>query len=587
MDNFNCYFDDRVKRPVDQAFIDFAATISTLDIEKPSLVKLTDLLKQIVFFLRLKDNPPAENKTLFLTQNEMANLDNDSTTELDSENEDSSINKPSTTRNNTQFRKEEINRDGNSNKTSKRKTHKPNKLKTVIINTEPIDKQNIDTPPHDPSEPSSSSAHTDLIEDTCIPQNANKNDTEISSIEATTLCQVSEQYKQTQSQPEFQGEELHDQSEMSSSEPLPPTQDIAADTNTDNNTGATFQQPRKTTCRTPIYIDDDKINWKYVNQQLALNKIEGFTATHKGKNKFQIKATSDEQHRHITKLLTLNNIAYYSFVLPSDKKVKVIIRSLPVDTDIDDLKDALLVNSFPVESVSQLTRRRDGNVTKLPLFLVTLSRTDKGRDIHNLKCIMNLKITVESYKGRGGVTMCHNCQQYFHSQIGCRKPSRCVKCAGNHHTKQCTHVGDPKCANCGDKHTANWIGCPMRPSEPANRGNPRPSNNTQTIPQVNNTQGRVYTNSTITDTTNAWHKPPNITNVIRQDSSSFQTVNQELHIPQIDKLEENNTKNEAKILHEELSGLVKWIKESGLIDLLREFKNSQPNKPTFNNNHVQ
>lgn len=59
------------------------------------------------------------------------------------------------------------------------------------------------------------------------------------------------------------------------------------------------------------------------------------------------------------------------------------------------------------------------------------------------------------------IVQCKTCQGFNHVKNNCHKAARCVKCAGHHYTKNCTkdHSTTPKCANCGEGHTANYRGC--------------------------------------------------------------------------------------------------------------------------------
>lgn len=61
-----------------------------------------------------------------------------------------------------------------------------------------------------------------------------------------------------------------------------------------------------------------------------------------------------------------------------------------------------------------------------------------------------------------GIPQCINCQQLGHTKNFCNKQARCVKCAGNHHTKDCRKERNstPTCVLCSQKgHTANYKGC--------------------------------------------------------------------------------------------------------------------------------
>ena len=50
------------------------------------------------------------------------------------------------------------------------------------------------------------------------------------------------------------------------------------------------------------------------------------------------------------------------------------------------------------------------------------------------------------------------CQQYGHTKSYCNRPFSCVKCGGNHNSKECTKRKDTPatCALCGGNHPANY-----------------------------------------------------------------------------------------------------------------------------------
>lgn len=51
---------------------------------------------------------------------------------------------------------------------------------------------------------------------------------------------------------------------------------------------------------------------------------------------------------------------------------------------------------------------------------------------------------------------------FGHSSSNCGHSPRCVKCGGDHTTRDCTKPKEEKakCCNCGGEHTANYRGCP-------------------------------------------------------------------------------------------------------------------------------
>ena len=59
------------------------------------------------------------------------------------------------------------------------------------------------------------------------------------------------------------------------------------------------------------------------------------------------------------------------------------------------------------------------------------------------------------------IVQCKRCQRYGHMQKYCNHKFRCVKCAGNHPTDQCTKSPETpaKSIHCQGEHPANYKGC--------------------------------------------------------------------------------------------------------------------------------
>jgi hypothetical protein len=84
-----------------------------------------------------------------------------------------------------------------------------------------------------------------------------------------------------------------------------------------------------------------------------------------------------------------HNLSYYSFYPKSEKPMKAVIRHLTNNTPAEDISDGLVSLGFNVISVKQMsaTRRSPsyGSTTiNLPLFLITLPRTTKYKEIFRL-----------------------------------------------------------------------------------------------------------------------------------------------------------------------------------------------------------
>jgi hypothetical protein len=68
---------------------------------------------------------------------------------------------------------------------------------------------------------------------------------------------------------------------------------------------------------------------------------------------------------------------------------------------------------FDTIIVKQMTTTRqsasqDPELYNLPLFLITLPRTEKSQDIFKLTGLYHISIKVEAYRNQKGLTQCYN-----------------------------------------------------------------------------------------------------------------------------------------------------------------------------------
>ena len=168
-------------------------------------------------------------------------------------------------------------------------------------------------------------------------------------------------------------------------------------------------------------------------------------------------------YRALQAKLNDSDINYYVFKDPEyNPPIKVVVRNLPINSSVDEIKSELIDISFPVTNVSQMHSYKNKVKAAIPLFLITLENNEKGREIINLDSLLYYKIRIEKYARNPQTTQCFKCQKFDHVSNNCHIDPRCVKCAGPHKTSECQKERsvDASCANCGGKHTANYRGCP-------------------------------------------------------------------------------------------------------------------------------
>ncbi|GBP73427.1 Nucleic-acid-binding protein from transposon X-element [Eumeta japonica] len=207
-------------------------------------------------------------------------------------------------------------------------------------------------------------------------------------------------------------------------------------------------------------------NFVKISADCTRLRINYSKAMRVAEDKIKITVPDVETFRSLNKYLIENQVQFHTYALDEERKLKVVIRGVPEDIDLDDIKADLVNQGFPILAVYRITRR-DGSSTGL--VLAVLPKTEEARAIsRNLSKVCGLSgIRVEAPHKRGVPSQCHRCQRYGHASANCHVQPRCVKCLVPHWTSECPlskASGDkPACVNCGQEHTANYGGCPKAP----------------------------------------------------------------------------------------------------------------------------
>ncbi|GFV38757.1 RNA-directed DNA polymerase from mobile element jockey [Trichonephila clavipes] len=124
---------------------------------------------------------------------------------------------------------------------------------------------------------------------------------------------------------------------------------------------------------------------------------------------------------------------------------------------------SLAGKNITVNECHIMTSKKTGK--DMPLFLITMDKTEENKAAYHVTEIGYMKVTIESLRPKYGPPQCFRCQGFFHSSRFCTRTPRCVKCAGNHLAKECTKPIDqkPKCCLCEGEHPASFLGCPRNP----------------------------------------------------------------------------------------------------------------------------
>lgn len=172
---------------------------------------------------------------------------------------------------------------------------------------------------------------------------------------------------------------------------------------------------------------------------------------------------STDAHRKLTTLLDENDIGYVLIPNINDRPLKIVIKGLPINTPHEDIEEELINNKMRPRKINQL--RRSSDLAPLPIFQVHLDKTENVEDVYDITELCCVQVVVEPYLARSKPLQCYNCQGWNHGSSNCHCKPKCVKCAGEHPTRECKKPlnSKTKCANCGGAHTANYSGCPKAP----------------------------------------------------------------------------------------------------------------------------
>lgn len=167
-----------------------------------------------------------------------------------------------------------------------------------------------------------------------------------------------------------------------------------------------------------------------------------------------------ESYKIIVAELDKKKTEFYTYKPKTERGFKVIMRGMHPSTDTEMIKEELLSLGHEVTHVWNI-KNKSRNIS-YPLFEIEMKTNSNNKDIYSVKNLMYCKVSFEPPKPKKSPPQCSNCQQYGHTKSFCRRPPKCIKCAGSHPSKLCERQqwGDQvKCVLCSGNHPANYKGC--------------------------------------------------------------------------------------------------------------------------------
>lgn len=206
----------------------------------------------------------------------------------------------------------------------------------------------------------------------------------------------------------------------------------------------------------PVFVYNVN-DWVSLANTLKLLCTEEFTARN-GTEYIKIQPKNADDYRNITKFLESEEIEFHTYNLDKSSVIKIVIKNLPVSTKVDAIRQELLDKGFDVTNVTQMRNKHQENI---PMFMATINKEEKTKNIYSLSTLCYCKVKIEPFKKKDSLTQCHRCQRFGHTSQTCKAKPKCVKCAGEHITSECHKKENTpaSCINCGGKHPANYKGC--------------------------------------------------------------------------------------------------------------------------------
>ncbi|XP_072929571.1 uncharacterized protein [Epargyreus clarus] len=226
----------------------------------------------------------------------------------------------------------------------------------------------------------------------------------------------------------------------------------------------TSGQVRPKSLPPPIFVRD-KSKWDSLMCVLNTQNIS-LVSARSTPHAIKVQVTSEQDHRRLTRVLSSQSIGYHTYALEDEKMLRVVIRGVPKELELEVISNDLKSQGLPVKEVFRMYGR-----TRQPydMVLVVLPKSIEAKKIFAIKTVCLLSgIAIEAPHTRIGPSQCHRCQLYGHSARNCFARPRCVKCLGDHSTPDCPRPKDcpdpPSCVLCETEgHPASYRGCPRAP----------------------------------------------------------------------------------------------------------------------------
>jgi hypothetical protein len=181
----------------------------------------------------------------------------------------------------------------------------------------------------------------------------------------------------------------------------------------------------------------------------------------------------------LQEVLKNDEIEYHTYTHKNNKTHAFVLRGLHQGPAPKEVAEALVEEDVDANEIYNMRG------TNWPTYLIITDTTYTLDKLERIKFILNTKVSWQRHFNNKIFVQCHRCQKWGHATANCHARAKCVKCAGDHLTRDCQlgKQSTPKCVNCEGDHTANNTKCPeyQRKLEAAQERRNRGSKNEKKI----------------------------------------------------------------------------------------------------------
>ncbi|KAH0816491.1 hypothetical protein GEV33_006301 [Tenebrio molitor] len=135
----------------------------------------------------------------------------------------------------------------------------------------------------------------------------------------------------------------------------------------------------------------------------------------------------------LREVLKNDGVDFHTYTHKTAKTHAFVLRGLHREPTPKEIAEALQEEEVDAQEIYM-------RGTNWPAYLVITNRTYTLDKLEGIKCTLNTKISWQRHINNKIFVQCHRCQRWGHATANCHARVKCVKCAGDHLTRDASTV---------------------------------------------------------------------------------------------------------------------------------------------------